>query len=398
MEGEDRSYGGAPGGGSTIEHRMHSTHFLPVATLVALFFLSGMTDAVPRAQEPAPQTPPAPQMPAPPRAKLTIDLAAGTRQTLPLDAGSYSLTLVNAIPGEQYAVTIGASALIETSVLTLPAGSAVTPFRGVTPSIQSTGADPCEPDVRRALVNLVGTSQESAVPGARRAVQVALLSCDPASGVVKVAEEVLQKTVIEVSNLPMDLAAESRRLVTIVRATTTWDVTVSSASRGRVQTMFGWTFAPNRDEEFFAEAVGDRQFVIKARAREPRSLTSLPSVFFTWLPVDQAFASVQHGPTVGLGVTVGESSARASVLAGYSVRYNQNIGVVAGLTIYPHRRLDNRYRVGQTIGENLDSDKLNRSAVKANAFFGFLMRFGADPRKAPEAPAKPAGGTHPTRP
>jgi hypothetical protein len=315
---------------------------------------------------------------------LIIDLAAGQQQSWPLDPGTYAITLANAIPGETYSVIVGASALAVLPTLTVPTGSEV--VRSPLPSLRTGG--PCD-EAAQAATALVGASSEDEVPKLRQRVQTALLKCADESEKAEI-RKVISATSVAISDLTLQVPAEARKLVSVVHGPRVWNVTFSTASRGQWQTLFGWMFAPNHDDEYFSESSDGGKFVVRKRSREEHSLTSLPSVFFVFLPTDQAFGKVQHGPTVGLGVTVGESGSRPSVFAGYSVRYNQNIGLALGASIYPHRRLDGKYTVGQTVTDNLDSNQLNRDVIRVNLFFGALIRFGADPRKAPEEPAAKA--------
>jgi hypothetical protein len=353
----------------SMQRALHALACLGAGAILVL-----RSGAVAAAQE-QPQTPPAS------RPTVTIDLAAGESQFWPLGAGTYSVVLVNALPGAQYSVLISAAALVEREPLTFPGGTAPAMRTGGV-GVERTTLDLCE-DARAAAMRLYSVTSEADIPDGRRNVQQALVTCtDEAARTAILA--ILNSTVIDVPSLQLQLAPESRRTMTVVRAASRWRVTLSSASRGSFQTLFGWTFAPSRDEEFFAERTGDATFVIKARPRSSGALTSLPAVFFTWLPVNQAFRSLQHGPTAGLGVTVGESGTRPSVFGGYMVRYNQNIGFVGGLAFYPHRRLDSKYTIGQEIAEDLDTDQLNRDVIRVNGFFGVLLRFGTDPRSVPE--------------
>jgi hypothetical protein len=66
-------------------------------------------------------------------------------------------------------------------------------------------------------------------------------------------------------------------------------------------------------------------------------------------------------------------------LGGWMVRFNQNIGVAAGVSVYPHKRLDGQYHETQVLKESLDSDKLNHDSIKANVFVSFTLRFGSNP-------------------
>lgn len=94
-----------------------------------------------------------------------------------------------------------------------------------------------------------------------------------------------------------------------------------------------------------------------------------------------------------MGTAVGDGT-RPSAFAGHTVRWNQNAGLAFGVVVYPHRRLDSRYVEDQVISENLDAVQLNRDVIRANAFAGITIRFGADPRKTPETP-KEEGGEEP---
>ncbi|MBA3640429.1 MAG: hypothetical protein H0W53_14360 [Acidobacteria bacterium] len=154
---------------------------------------------------------------------------------------------------------------------------------------------------------------------------------------------------------------------------------MTSMGSGVWQTTYGFVVSPNRDEEFFSDASGQSDFTIRRKPRDEDSLTFLPSVLFTWLPTSQAFSRLQHGPTVGLGLTAGEAGGRVSALVGWGLRFHQNIGLAVGVNVYQHRRLDGQYLEGQVIQENLESSKLNRDSTRANYFAALTMRFGAQP-------------------
>lgn len=315
--------------------------------------------------------------PAPGAPRLNIDLAHGTWQEWPIQAGTYSLTLVHTIPGQRYSIIVGGTVSAEITVLTLPAG---TPGGGVV-SLGDAPQAPCQAGIDAASA-LLKTQDETHVPQLLGNLQQGILVC-PNATIVKQLQTIANGTVTDFE-VSAQIPDDSLKTISIVRGgSPAWTIKLSTLSRGAWQTVFGWTVAPNRDEDYFSESAGDDTFTIKRRARDKGSLTSLPSIFFTWLPTSQAFRSLQHGFTAGVGATVG-SSARPAFFGGYMLRWNQNIGVVAGLALYPHRRLDGKYAEGQTIPTNLESDQLNRNALRPNAFFGGVLRFGSDPRKAPE--------------
>ena len=316
---------------------------------------------------------------------LAIDLTAAARQTWPVDPGTYRIVLYNAIPGVKYTVQSGAAEAAEVPVLVLPAGSAVAGLVDVPPTAAEMKL--CKEalsDVRA----LITAQRESEVPALEQRIRANMASCGEQE--LKYITAVLGQTVYE-TGLEVQMPNDARRTLTVARRNLEWNVTLTTLVRGRFQTLFGWVFAPNNDEEFVSESIGNNQFAIRPRTEDSWALTSLPAVFFTWLPTSQAFRDVQHGPTLGLGVTVGSSGSRPAFLGGYIVRWNQNLGVTVGVALYPHRRLDGKYEVDQVIPSNLESSQLNRDSLLANVFFGGVLRFGSDPRKAP--PEKPAATT-----
>ena len=315
---------------------------------------------------------------------LTIDLATKEKKwRLLVNPGTYAIQLMNTIPGEPYAVSVGASTLLEQPALSLPSDSTITSHKRilqVRPGQDKT--DSCEKALESAKKLYAGPEEQ--IPQLRREVQAELLSCQD-EDLKRAIDAIIGQTTVTVPNLTVTVQAEARVPVLVSQGGSTWRITLSSVSRGRWQTMFGWVFAPNRDEEYFTESLEDGMFAVRRREQGKKSLTSLPALFWTWLPARQAFRAFQHGPTAGLGLTVGESSTRPSVFGGYSLRYNQNIGAVLGVAVYPHRRLDGKYSVDQVIKENLESKQLNRDSIRPNFFFGLTLRFGSDPRKAPES-------------
>jgi hypothetical protein len=301
---------------------------------------------------------------------LAIELAGNTdEQIWPVDAGTYRLLLVNAIPGRTYVVNVGASESLEIAPFTAPSGIA----RGA--SVRQAKEPGCK-RLKEAL-KLFDATAERQVPSMVSNVHQAQ-PCTDAQDNAQVTD-ILSATIRAVDS-PVVIPPDSRRTVRIVREFEVWNVTLTAVPRGKWQTLFGWTFAPNNDEEYFSEAAGENQFMIRRRTRDEGSFTSLPSLFWTWLPSRQAFGNLQHGPTVGLGVTVGGGGSRAGVLAGWTLRWNQNVGVVGGVALYPHRRLDGKYVPDQTIPANLEPDQLNRDSIRPNFFVGLTLRFAQDPR------------------
>lgn len=300
---------------------------------------------------------------------LVIDLAKGLQQTLRIDAGTFEIRLTNAVPGRGYFMQVGPSRAMEVPVLKMPGVK-----EGVAGAKQS--ADPCAL-LTAAIFALATVGTETEVGHGVDAVRLALA----AVGECKV-ERATAASVIDSTRPTLAQAVvvndDSVRQLTISNGLgASWQVGLNSAGRGVWQTTYGFAFNPNHDEEFFSEATGDKEYTIRRKDRDKHSITFLPSVFFNWLSSSQAFSNIQHGPTLGIGLTTG--GGRLGGLLGYSVRFNQNIGLTAGVGVYPHRRLDAKYGEGQVLKEALDADKLNKDSVRGNIFIALTLRLGASP-------------------
>ena len=311
----------------------------------------------------------------PPPSRLPIDLAVEDSSIdVHVGPGSYTFQLVNAIPGEIYSVVPGATISIALPPLSMPAGPTPPPAEGAN----------C---TRAARVgrSLVEVTDESDIPQLRRAARVALLDCADSS-VRRELENLVAATVRTDDTAVATVRADSRTTVTIRRGTKKWDITLSAATRGQWQTMVGFVFAPKRDREYFSRPNDDGSFTIREKTGEvgwKRPATLLPSILWTWLPTESGLKSLQHGLAAGVGVATGEGLGRAAVLGGYSIRYNQNVGVVFGVALYAHERLDGKYMVDDIVAENLESDQLSAKETRANVFVGLTLRFGGIPGGIP---------------
>ena len=279
--------------------------------------------------------------------------------------GTYSLELRNILPGlgQRYRIFVGPGVRMEQPRLTT---SEQAPFTLGGEGRSCTDADSARGDLRRA-------TDESQIPDLERKVHQALARCD---------DELMRRIdvgreIVTNRDTPVTVGAGSRTSITIVRDSKRWEVTLSSVDRGRWQMMFGLAFAPNRDEEYFSRTEGEGKFrVAQERSPEEGTVASLPSVFWTWLPPDQAFRVLQHGPTAGIGVSTTGGLRHTALLVGYAIRYNQNMGVVLGAALHPQKRLDGRYSPNEVVTERLTADQLTQDEIQWNWFFGGIFRFG----------------------
>ena len=306
---------------------------------------------------------------------ITVDLAKKDA-TISVDAGTYRIVLMNAVPGRDYWLHVGPSIALQ-----IPALDAQVAKRA-----QATVAQgECPPSVTEAAKSVIESADETQVRDRADVLRIALAQVELAK--CEGAAAILAATQLSFAATPVVMVGDGvRQLEISSRAGGRWRVRLDSTGRGIWQTTYGFTFSPNRDQEYFSQQTGDDEFSVRRKTRDERSLTFLPPVFFTWLYSSQAFANVQHGPTIGLGVTAGTEGGRLAALGGWALRFNQNIGVVGGFGFYPHRRLDGQYQEGQVIKENLTADQLNHDSIRMNVFVSLTVRFGASPFGGSGAP------------
>lgn len=93
----------------------------------------------------------------------------------------------------------------------------------------------------------------------------------------------------------------------------------------------------------------------------------------------------EPGPE-GLRGGLGSSLNDLAVLLGGALTYNQNLALTAGIALKNRLRLNSRYSVGDTIRENLESERLDVERLRPSLYFGIALRLGANPftRTTPE--------------
>ena len=280
---------------------------------------------------------------------IRIDLANGEKQEIKNNPGSYVIEFLNAIPGENYFIEIDdARSTYEMDPLPLSMGTASS-TQGPDCALSSGASS--EEDVRE-IIN---------------------------SG--KCSEEQIFRT--KFKRDLFYLPAQASRTITVKREDSDfsdkpereWKIVITSGVQGKWQTTFGWMFTANRDKDYFTDPVDENgKFRIVLQNRSRNSLTSLPSIFWHWLRAGQAHKKLQHGPTAGVGISIGEDASRPAVFAGYTLRYQQNIGIVSGVGVYSRRVLNGRYREGAIVTSDLESSQLTENANHFMFFAGVTFR------------------------
>lgn len=334
---------------------------------------------------------------------IQVDLAGDKTQKITKNPGTYNIEFLNIIPDKKYSVEIGAVMVHEMTLL--DAGGAAThsvPEQGCAfdlffeePKVReavaktkeaveaaATAADKAAENAKAAeekVREAVAEDKEEAKASAKKATQAAEKAADKAENQANCLKKLKRRTRFKSDRFT--LPEESSITVTVKReasdsiAEEEWAITITSGVGGKWQTTFGWMFTANRDEDYFTEPADENgKFRIVRQKRSPNSLTSLPSVFWHWLPAGQAHKKLQHGPTAGVGISIGEDASRPAVFAGYTLRYQQNIGIVSGVGVYSRHVLNGRYGEGAVVASDLDSSQLTENANHFMFFAGVTFR------------------------
>lgn len=195
------------------------------------------------------------------------------------------------------------------------------------------------------------------------------------------AEQALAKT--EEKLLPQKIDKGQSIEVTIKRKKDNdkyeiWKNIYATEKKGKWLTTYGFTYITNtfkKGEPFFSKQV-DSVFNVTPLNKRSR-LSFVPSIFFTWFPYKDIGKDVSHSLTGGLGYDLEAPTA----FLGYSLLYNQNIGISIGLSAHQQDFLNGRYNSGDVLQENLSEDQLNEKLYVINPYISINFRFGSAPFK-----------------
>ncbi len=158
-----------------------------------------------------------------------------------------------------------------------------------------------------------------------------------------------------------------------------WVVTYTTEDRGRWDTLFGFTFIPDRDEVFFAQQNSNgTNFTISKQSTHGTDLKLAPALFFTWVSSSSEDANWSIGPTLGLGVDA--SNQKPQCFLGYQATFNQNICIIAGGGFTSVKRLNGQYIEGEIINSPLSETQLSEQAYKFGWFVSLAYRFSSKPQ------------------
>lgn len=155
-----------------------------------------------------------------------------------------------------------------------------------------------------------------------------------------------------------------------------WVVIFDTGERGRWLVTYGFSFPFlfAKDEEYFSKATGNDTFKITQKNNND-IVKYIPSVFFHWLASDDETNDMSWSGALGLNLDV----TNFAVFAGVSMLYNQNIGITAGLAVHQVKRINQQYKDGDVLKENLSEDQLNTTTFRPNPFVSLTYRLGSNP-------------------
>lgn len=158
-----------------------------------------------------------------------------------------------------------------------------------------------------------------------------------------------------------------------------WKNVYVTSQKGKWLTTYGFTYISQtfkESEPFFSKAV-DTTFAVTPLNKRS-GLSFVPSIFFTWFPYKDLGKDFSHSLTGGVGYDLEAPTA----FLGYSLLYNQNIGISLGLSAHQQDFLNGKYEEGDIVKENLDGNQLNEKLYSLNPYISVSFRFGSAPFKA----------------
>lgn len=319
---------------------------------------------------------------------ITVDLAkehAGGRIERTVSPGTTTITFFHLAPKPTYSHSV----VRRTQVITA--------FKTFTPpssQLSIVEQSKCETQLIALMSAFGSQDSESVIPK---------WFVDAPSKLGKCSKESIARTIADLKRqctlaVPVRLMAGEEATIALSRdgrsegETLTWTVYIRTQARGEWVTTYGVATIPVRDERFWLNPTANAgEFVIARADRRSGELRYLPCLFFTWLSSRDALHDYAWGPTAG----VGAGSDVFSLFLGWSVLHNWNVQLSTGAAAFQVARLNDKYRVGGTVRENLSEDQLHRETGWLGWYAALTFRFGDNPFKSDESKSdesKPAGG------
>jgi len=178
-----------------------------------------------------------------------------------------------------------------------------------------------------------------------------------------------------------------------------WTVNIQTEDRGQFVTVYGFTYIPfvfGKPHTYYAQQNLDSKGApLGTYTVAPGSSESVaeyaPTVAFHY--ITKSSGTLSSSFTAGLGVSLSSNATGISpvVLAGYSLLYNQNIGINFGVAAHQVTNLKGEFNNGQLLYSGLQANDLNEQVTRFNPFFSIIFRFGSNPFSAKKLPAASSG-------
>lgn len=326
-------------------------------------------------------------------ASLLIAASARVQGVLPLDLSTpaandtvivtprrYTIRISNRVPHFRYEVSVADRAL-PIAPLSLSLGDTTgLPNRGLvsscgalTAAIDKMRDIEREEDIPSAVAELTGAMRQDGEARCRQS--------------YRYANSLRDSTVISFREV-FDLKPGRYLTVVVTRLgapgnpVRIWRRVFSTGPRGEWRVTYGFSFpivsnflGLNAAERFVARQADSNRFVI-ARERRTSPLQVAPSVFFSFMPVEERGITV-NWLTAGLGVDLTDPI----ICLGTGITYNSNLQLSAGVLLSREPALRGKYSDGDTIPLNLSFDELHERVFQFRPYFSLTMRFKSSPFK-----------------
>ncbi len=178
-----------------------------------------------------------------------------------------------------------------------------------------------------------------------------------------------------------------------------WTLNVQTEESGQFVTVYGFTYIPfalYKPHTYYAQPNSDSKGVpLGTYTVTPASSESLaqyaPTIAFHYITKQSGMLSSSF--TAGLGVSLNSNASGIApiVIAGYSLLYNQNMGINFGIAAHQVTNLKGEFTNGQVISSGLQANDLNEQVTRFNPFVSIIFRFGSTPFSAKKTPTNTTG-------
>ncbi|WP_439484506.1 hypothetical protein [Cyclobacterium plantarum] len=323
--------------------------------------------------------------------ELVIDLSKneGTEQTRSISPNNdFKIKIINKLPGKSYSISmIKENIPIDEIDLSGKADSITTDGGGVARCMEFISS----------VMEIYEIEDEAKIPAKKKEINSEINKFqrifqsgtvrDPDTGCEQIqiykAEEIIQSTEEVLDKIPLKMGEKVTVVVTRDDdgETKKWISVFTTGSRGEFQISYGFSFITqmmSQENIFFTNSIDNEFFIQKEVNR--RSMTFVPSLFFTWM----GKRSFNNNFAFSLSGGLGFDFENPTVFLGPTISFNENIKIHLGIAGNKQYSLLGRYTDGQQISELLTIDQLHEKIYKLNPYFSLSLRLKNNPFEASE--------------